>query len=68
MPITQPPAVHYPVGLLDVGDSFFIPTLHAGAHIGKIRKLAAEYEYTITYRMGIDEATGLYGMRVIRTV
>jgi hypothetical protein len=66
MPITQLPVVHYPIGLLDVGDSFFIPTLHASAHIHKIRKLADEYEFQIDYRMGIDEGTGFYGMRVIR--
>lgn len=67
MPVTQQPVVHYPISLLDVGDSFFVPALFAGTHIHKMRKVAEEYGYQIDYVMGIDECTGLYGMRVIRT-
>jgi hypothetical protein len=67
MPIKHQPTVHYPISLLEVGDSFFVPCLSAGAHIHQLRKIAAELEFTIDYRMGIDTATGLYGIRVLRT-
>lgn len=66
MPITQQPVTHYPISLLDVGDSFFIPALSAQQHIRKMRKLAAELGFEIDYRTGVDIATGMYGIRVIR--
>lgn len=67
MPVTNPAAIHYPISLLDVGDSFFVPALHAGGHIHKLRKMADTLGITIDYVMGVDLATGLYGIRVIRT-
>jgi len=66
MPITQQPVTHYPVSLLDVGDSFFVPALSVNQHIHKIRKIAAEVGYEVEYRTGIDIVTGMYGIRVIR--
>lgn len=66
MPITQQPVTHYPISLLDVGDSFFIPALSAQQHIHKMRKIAAELGFEIDYRTGVDVATGMYGIRVIR--
>lgn len=67
MPVTQPASISYPIGLLDVGDSFFIPALTAQEHIGKLRRMAEALEIEIDYRMGIDTTTGLYGIRVFRT-
>lgn len=66
MPITQQPVTHYPVSLLDVGDSFFIPALSAQQHIHKMRKIAEELGVEIEYKTGIDIGTGMYGLRVIR--
>ena len=60
-------AVRYPVGLLDVGDSFFVPALFAGSHMHWIQKHAQELGVTVEYRTGVDNYTGLYGIRVIRT-
>lgn len=67
MPVTKPLAVRYPVGLLDVGDSFFVPVLFAGGHMKHIRNQAEVLGVEVEYRAGIDAATGLYGIRVIRT-
>jgi hypothetical protein len=67
MPVTKPLAVRYPVGLLDVGDSFFVPVLFAGGHMKQIRNQAEVLGVEVEYRAGIDAATGLYGIRVIRT-
>lgn len=67
MPVTQQPSIHYPLGLLDVGDSFFLPAVAAQPQIRVIRKIAAELGITVEYRMGIDTESGLYGMRVLRT-
>lgn len=66
MPITQQPVTHYPISLLDVGDSFFIPALSATPHARKLNKLAAELGIEIEYKTGIDIGTGMYGLRVIR--
>lgn len=67
MPVKKHIAVRYPVGLLDVGDSFFIPVLYAGGHMHKIRKLADQLGVEVSYKTGIDQTTGLYGVRVFRT-
>lgn len=67
MPITQQPLVHHPVSLLEVGDSYFVPALYAGQYIHRIKQTADMLGFTIDYRMGMDTATRLYGMRVIRT-
>jgi len=67
MPIRHQTNVHYPISLLEVGDSFFVPCLSAGAHIHQLRKIAAELGFTIDYRMGIDVTTNMYGIRVLRT-
>jgi len=67
MPITHQPNIRYPVSLLEVGDSFFVPALHAGAPMHKVRAIADELGFTVEYRTGIDTATGIYGIRVYRT-
>ena len=67
MPVTTRLAVRYPIGLLDVGDSFFIPVLFAGGYMHQIRKQAEALGFEVDYRTGIDQVTGLYGLRVIRT-
>ena len=35
--------------------------------MNKIRRIAEDLGFEITYETGIDIATGLYGLRVIRT-
>lgn len=67
MPVINHAVVHYPISLLDIGDSFFVPALAVSTHLQKMKKLAASLDYTIEYRTGIDTTTGLYGIRVIRT-
>jgi hypothetical protein len=67
MPISKKPLVHYPLGLLDVGDSFFIPALVASDHINTVQAKARQLGIKIDHRMGIDTATGLYGVRIVRT-
>jgi len=66
MPVTQPATIHYPVSILDVGDSFFVPAIGSSEHIKQMRKIAASMGYTLEFRTGIDTATGLYGIRVFR--
>lgn len=66
MPVTQQPHIHYPLGLLDVGDSFFLPCISDQPQWRRIQKLAETLEIKVSHRMGIDTATGLYGMRVTR--
>lgn len=66
MPITQQPNVHLPVGLLEVGDSFFIPTLTTSPYLKQAERMAEARGMTIQHRMGIDTESGLYGMRVLR--
>jgi hypothetical protein len=66
MPITRPANVHLPVGLLEIGDSFFIPALTGTAYAAKVHRLAAERDMKVECHMGIDRETGLYGMRVVR--
>lgn len=67
MPVTAQPNIHYPLGLLEIGDSFFLPVVSKQPQLRIIRKLAEELGITVEYRLGIDKASGLYGMRVIRT-
>ena len=66
MPVTQQPNIHYPIGLLEVGDSFFLPAVAAQPQLRIIKKIAEELGITIEHRMGIDQSSGLYGMRIIR--
>ena len=66
MPITKQPIVHHPVSLLEVGDSYFVPALYAGQYIHNIRSTATLLGFKIDYRMGMDMATRMYGMRVVR--
>lgn len=67
MPIIQPPNIHYPINLLDVGDSFFVPVVDADEQTRMFRRLAKELEIEVTCHAGIDRASGLYGLRVVRT-
>lgn len=67
MPITKRADIYYPLGVLDVGDSFFIPAVAVKGPMGQLRKMAEELKITISYRSGVDTATGLYGIRVVRT-
>ena len=67
MPVTEEPNIHLPLGLLEVGDSFFLPALSRQPMSGRLHRLAREMGITISCQMGIDVASGLYGMRVVRT-
>ena len=66
MPVTEQPNIAYPIGLLDVGDSFFIPAIERGAQQRIVRKLAKELGIEVACYSGIDVTTGLYGIRVVR--
>ena len=66
MPITQHAVIHYPLGLLDVGDSFFIPAIGVHPELRKIKKLAQELGIEVDHKIGIDRATNIYGIRIIR--
>jgi len=68
MPITQQAAIHYPISLLDVGDSFFVPALKIAGYVRHMDKMADKLGFTLQYRCGIDTATGLYGIRVTRII
>jgi len=66
MPITQQALIHYPISLLEVGDSFFVPALKVSGYIKHMDKMASKLGFKLHYRGGIDTATGLYGIRVTR--
>lgn len=66
MPITTPPLIHYPVSLLEIGDSFFVPAISSKEPMDHIREQAALLGFTIEYKAGVDIASGLYGIRVVR--
>ena len=67
MPITKPPHIQYPVSSLDVGDSFFVPSIESSMHMPIIRALASEAGFEVAYKAGVDIDTGMYGIRVVRT-
>lgn len=67
MPIIQPANIHYPINLLDVGDSFFVPAVDADDQTRVFKRLAKELEIEVACHVGIDKASGLYGLRVVRT-
>lgn len=66
MPVSKKPRVNYPLGVLDIGDSFFIPALNASDHILTVQAAARRLKIKVEHRMGIDTATGLYGVRIVR--
>jgi hypothetical protein len=66
MPVTEQPNIRYPIGLLEVGDSFFLPCISDQPQWRRIQKMAEARGIKVSHRMGIDRATGLYGMRVVR--
>jgi hypothetical protein len=66
MPVTHKPNVHYPLSLLDKGDSFFVPTVDPVATMRFVKKRAEALGIQVSSKSGIDTATGLYGVRVIR--
>lgn len=67
MPITRQASISYPIGLLEVGDSFFLPVITPYAQLHILKRLAEERNIKIRYETGIDPTSGLYGMRVTRT-
>ena len=68
MAITKPPRMHFPVDLLDIGDSFFIPTVDHKLVTAPVRALARELGIEVRFVYGIDRATDMYGVRVTRFV
>ena len=67
MPITKQPQVDLPVAGLEVGDSFFVPSIDPESTLRQCKALARRYRMCLSSRIGIDVATGCYGIRVWRT-
>ena len=55
-----------PVALLDIGDSFFVPTLDYKVYDKEIQELAELAGYDVVFTVGIDKALGCFGIRVYR--
>ena len=66
MPVTKQPRVRMPVALLDIGDSFFVPTLDYKVYDKEIQELAELAGYDVVFTVGIDKALGCFGIRVYR--
>jgi len=49
-----------------MGDSFFVPALDVEVPRRQIHKLAVELSIKVSCISGIDTATGLFGLRVLR--
>ena len=66
MPTTRKAKVWYPISEMDMGDSFFVPALDVEVPRRQIHKLAVELSIKVSCISGIDTATGLFGLRVLR--
>jgi len=67
MPVTHDLVEPSLITLLEVGDSFFVPTLKPQRYIRLMLAHAAELDIHIKCVAGIDKETDLYGVRVLRT-
>jgi len=66
VPITKHARVRMPIALLDIGDSFFVPTLDYREYRDEIKELGQLAGYEVVFTVGIDKALGCYGIRVYR--
>lgn len=66
MPVTKKPRVRLPTSILEVGDSFFVPTLDYHDYDKAIRDQAKLSGTEVVFAVGIDKALGCYGIRVYR--
>lgn len=66
MPTTHRPNIRYPVSQLDIGDSFFVPSINPASTQRQVERLAGALGMKVSYRTGIDTATNIYGVRIIR--
>lgn len=66
MPTTRPFQPRLPVDLLQVGDSFFVPVVTPTSLISQIKHLAEDAGIVVRIQVGIDIATGMYGIRCTR--
>jgi hypothetical protein len=66
VPITKQPNIKWPIGLLEVGDSFFVPAVDTRNSVRVVNQLAAERGMSVKFHAGIDTESGLWGLRIIR--
>jgi hypothetical protein len=66
VPVTKRARVRLPTANLDVGDSFFVPTLDINEYNDEINKSAKRAGFEVYYIVGIDKTLGCFGIRVFR--